>query len=93
VPRDRIVADYVATADRMTPLLARLKASETYREDLDSRSDDSHRPRADTMEAFLSYLDEHFGGPLGWLASAGFGPDDAARLRARLVPSAVSVQD
>jgi protein-tyrosine phosphatase len=93
VPRDRIVADYVATADRMTPLLARLRASETYREDLDSRPDDSHRPWADTMEAFLSYLDEHFGGPLGWLASVGFGPDDAARLRARLVPSAVSVQD
>jgi protein tyrosine/serine phosphatase len=93
VPRDRIVADYVATADRMTPLLARLKASETYREDLDSRPDDSHRPLAVTIEAFLSYLDEHSGGPLGWLASSGFGPDDAARLRTRLVPSAVSVQD
>jgi protein-tyrosine phosphatase len=93
VPRDRIVADYVATAERMTPLLARLKASETYREDLDSRPDDSHRPWAATMEHFLSYLDEHFGSPLGWLASAGFGPDDVARLRGRLVPSAVSVQD
>jgi protein-tyrosine phosphatase len=93
VPRERIVADYVATAERMTPLLARLRSSETYREDLDSRPDDSHRPRAETMESFLGYLDEHAGGPLGWLAAAGFGPQDVDRLRARLVPSAVAVQD
>ena len=85
VPRDRIVADYAATADRMTELLARLRASETYREDLDSRPDDSHRPRARTMERFLDYLDEQFGGPLGWLGSAGFGGEDARLLRARLV--------
>jgi protein-tyrosine phosphatase len=93
VPRDRIVADYAATADRMTPLLARLKASDTYREDLDSRPDDSHRPRAETMRRFLAHLDEHSGGPLGWLASAGFGPADVERLRSRLVPSAVRVED
>ena len=88
VPRDRIIADYVATAERMGPLLARLKGSETYRVDLDSRPDDSHRPRAETMRRFLEHLDEHCGGPLGWLATAGFGPDDVAALRSRLVPSA-----
>ena len=93
VPRDRIVADYVATAERMEPLLARLKASDTYREDLDSRPDDSHRPRAETMRRFLAHLDEHDGGPLGWLAAAGFGPADVERLRSRLVPSAVRVED
>jgi protein tyrosine/serine phosphatase len=93
VPRDRIVADYAATADRMTPLLARLKASDTYRDDLDSRPDDSHRPRPETMQEFLGHLDEQYGGPLGWLATAGFGPEDVARLRSRLVPSAVPVQD
>ena len=93
VPRERIVADFAATADRMTELLARLRASDTYRDDLASRSDDSHVPRARTMVDFLAYLDEHFGGPLDWLASAGFGADDVARLRSRLVPSAVAVQD
>jgi protein tyrosine/serine phosphatase len=93
VPRDRIVADYAATADRMPELLARLRASDTYRDDLDSRPDDSHRPRPETMELFLAYLDERFGGPTGWLESAGFGAADVARLRARLVPSAVPVQD
>jgi protein-tyrosine phosphatase len=93
VPRARIIADYVATAERMEPLLARLKASDTYREDLDSRPDDSHRPRPETMRRFLAHLDERYGGPLGWLATAGFGPDDVARLRSRLVPSAVPAQD
>jgi protein tyrosine/serine phosphatase len=93
VPADRIVTDYVATAERMEPLLARLMASETYREDLESRPRDSHRPRADTMRRLLDVLDEQYGGPLGWLAAAGFGPADVARLRARLVPTAVAVED
>jgi protein-tyrosine phosphatase len=93
VPRDAIVADYAATADRMPALLARLRASDTYRDDLNSRPDDSHRPRPVTMEQFLAHLDQQYGGPLGWLESAGFGASDVARLRARLVPSAVGVQD
>ncbi|HEV7653270.1 MAG TPA: tyrosine-protein phosphatase [Mycobacteriales bacterium] len=93
VPRERIVADYTATADRIEPLLARLRASETYREDLDSRPDEAHLPRASTMADFLAYLDSEYGGALAWLASAGFGDEDVARLRARLVPSAVPVED
>jgi protein tyrosine/serine phosphatase len=93
VPRDRIVADFTATADRLPALLARLRSSDTYRDDLNSRPDDAHRPRAATMEQFFEHLDEQHGGPLGWLESAGFGAADVARLRARLVPSAVSVQD
>jgi hypothetical protein len=93
VPRERIVVDYVATAERMEPLLARLKASDTYRDDLNSRPDDSHRPRPETMHSFLAHLDRHDGGPLGWLAGAGFGPGDVASLRSRLVPSAVPVED
>jgi hypothetical protein len=45
------------------------------------------------MRRFLAHLDERYGGPHGWLATAGFGPDDVARLRSRLVPSAVPAQD
>lgn len=85
VPRDEIVADYAATGDRLTGLLARLRSSDTYRADVDSRPDDSYRPRARTMERFLDHLDSQFGGPEGWLASAGFSASDAAELRARLV--------
>src|SRR3954464_3797409 len=39
VAREAIVADYVATGDRLGPLLARLRASPTYAADLDGRPD------------------------------------------------------
>ena len=45
VAPDAIVADYVATADRLTPLLARLGASPTYAPDIDESTPDNHRPR------------------------------------------------
>lgn len=85
VTRDAIVADYVATADVLDAILTRLRDSPTYAADLDDRPPDAHRPRAATMERFLRTLDERAGGPLGWLAQAGFGPDDVARLRTRLL--------
>jgi protein-tyrosine phosphatase len=85
VPRPAVVADYVATGERLDAVLDRLRASPTYVADLDDKPADVHRPRARTMERFLEVLDERFGGPVGWLESAGFGPADVARLRSRLV--------
>ncbi|MBE2318570.1 tyrosine-protein phosphatase [Solirubrobacter sp. CPCC 204708] len=82
VERDAIVADYVATAERITPIMARLRASETYRADLEPYTDASRAPRADVMESVLAALDEHHGGAAGWLAEQGFDP---APLRARLL--------
>jgi protein-tyrosine phosphatase len=84
VRRDAIVADYVATGDRLQPLVARLRASATYGADLRGRTLDSHRPRAETMERFLDLLEERAGGAPGWLARHGFDGADAAALRARL---------
>jgi len=82
VERDAIVADYVATAERITPLMARLRASETYRVDLEPYTDESRAPRAEVMERVLAHLDDRHGSPAGWLAEQGFDP---ARLRARLL--------
>jgi protein-tyrosine phosphatase len=82
--RAAIVADYVATGERIEPLMARLKASPTYAGDLDGSPDHVHVPRAETMERVLDLLDERHGGPLAWLERAGLGADDAAALRARL---------
>ena len=87
VRRDAIVADYVATGDRLEPLVARLRASSTYGADLRGRTLDSHRPRTETMERFLDVLQERDGGATGWLAHHGFGASDAAALRARLRPA------
>jgi hypothetical protein len=84
VRRDAIVADYVATAERLAPLVARLRASPTYGPDIQGRTLDSHRPRAETMQRFLELLDVRHGGPASWLAERGFGADDAAALRERL---------
>jgi len=82
--RAAIVDDYVATGERIGPIMARLKASPTYADDLDGSPDEAHVPRAASMERVLDVLDERHGGPLGWLDEHGFGADDAAALRARL---------
>ena len=85
VTREAIVADYIATGERLTPLLARLRASATYADDLDGRPDESHRPRPETMTRVLDLLDERCGGAEGWLDAHGFGAGDRAALRERLV--------
>jgi protein-tyrosine phosphatase len=82
VERDAIVADYVATAERISLIMARLRASPTYAADLDDEPDEAHAPRAETMEAVFDALDARYGGPLGWLSEHGFDPSG---LRNRLV--------
>ncbi|WP_242454047.1 tyrosine-protein phosphatase [Bailinhaonella thermotolerans] len=84
VTREAVVDDYVRTGDRMSEILARLRASPTYTQDLDGRPDDSHLPHGRMMERFLSALDEGWGGPVGWLEAHGWTAADSAALRARL---------
>jgi hypothetical protein len=81
VTREAIVADSVATHERVDAIIARLKASPTYAPDLEGVDPDSRAPRAETMHALLTALDDEHGGPLGWLRSHGFDP---RALRARL---------
>jgi protein-tyrosine phosphatase len=85
VPREQIVADYAATGEHLEAILARLRASPTYSQDLDSRPADTHMPHADTMEKFLTILDERHGGPLGWLELHGWTSDDTTALRTALL--------
>jgi protein-tyrosine phosphatase len=82
VSREAIVADYVATAERISLIMARLRASPTYAADLDDEPDDAHAPRAETMDRVLEVLDSEHGGPVGWLSEHGFDPSS---LRRRLV--------
>jgi protein-tyrosine phosphatase len=82
--RETIVADYVATGERIEPLVQRLRASATYADDIRGRSVDSHRPRPETMARVLDLLDERHGGPAGWLDGHGFGRDERGALRRRL---------
>jgi protein-tyrosine phosphatase len=85
VPREAIVADYVATGERLEPLVARLRASATYAGDIAGRPTRSHLPRAETMARVLALLDERHGGPAGWLDEHGFDAADRRALRDRLV--------
>jgi protein-tyrosine phosphatase len=85
VRREAVVADYEATAERIERILARLRASSTYAEDIDQLPADEHRPRAISMHRFLTRLDSDHGGVLGWLAGHGFDTQDARRLRAKLL--------
>ncbi|MFG2001600.1 tyrosine-protein phosphatase [Spirillospora sp. NPDC048911] len=85
VTREAIVADYAQTGERIDAILARLRASTTYAEDLDSRPADSHVPHAYIMEKFLARVDEKFGGSQEWLSAHGWADEDTNALRARLL--------
>ncbi len=83
VAREAIVADYVVTAERITAIMRRLRASPTYATDCSRASPTSPASRRPMfLERVLEVLDERYGGPLGWLASHGFDP---SALRARLI--------
>jgi protein tyrosine/serine phosphatase len=85
VPRDEVVADYVASAERIEAILGRLSASPTYAADSAITDVDRHRPRAATIEGFLDELDAEEGGAAGWPEAHGWTEADQSALRARLV--------
>jgi protein-tyrosine phosphatase len=85
--RDAIVRDYLATAERIEGIMARLVATTTYRAELEGRDPTRHAPVAGTMERVLALIDERFGGSLAWLAANGLAEPDVQRLRARLAPA------
>jgi protein-tyrosine phosphatase len=85
VTRDAVIADYEASAERMDAVLARLRSSKTYADDIHDSSSDEHMPRAETMAAFLRQMGARYGGVAQWLADHGFGGNDTRMLRARLL--------
>ncbi|MCD0450040.1 tyrosine-protein phosphatase [Actinocorallia sp. API 0066] len=85
VTRAAIVADYALTGERIDAILARLRASETYRHSLEDRTPDSHRPHPFLMERFLDELDAAHGGALPWLTARGWTGSDTEALRVRLL--------
>ena len=85
VRREAVVADYVASAERIDRVLARLQASASYGADLAGRTVDDVRPVAGSMERFLDEVDRRYGGPHGLAMSIGVDEETVARLAARLV--------
>jgi protein-tyrosine phosphatase len=79
-----IVADYMATDERLDAIVERLARSKMYSNGVTSRPVSAHAPRAETMKAFLELLGTRYGGLDNWLAGHGFGPDEVGQLRAKL---------
>lgn len=79
-----VVADYAATAERSEAIVARLLQSPTYAQDIGSKPADSHRPRAETMAAFLEQMDARYGGVGRWLTEHDFSDEDLRLLRVKL---------
>jgi protein-tyrosine phosphatase len=84
--RDLIVADYVASDQRIEAILARLVASPTYRSELEGTDPRAHAPAAETMERFFDLVDERFGGSVAWLRAHGLPEEDLDRLHRRVGP-------
>jgi protein-tyrosine phosphatase len=82
---EAVVADYAATGERIGAVLERLRRSRTYASDINSKPAGVHRPRPETMSAFLEQMDSRYGGVAGWLAGHDFGGDDLRLLRSRLL--------
>jgi hypothetical protein len=86
VDRRTIVADYLATGERIEAIMARLVSSPTYRTQLEGHDPHTHAPVPGTMERVLELVDQRFGGSARWLSAHGLDDADHEQLRQRLVP-------
>lgn len=84
VSDEDIVADYVASADRVERVLARLSERPAYAEALRGQPIDRQVPRAETMRRLLGVLAERHGGAAGWLRDQGWTEEQVDALRTRL---------
>src|SRR5271154_4893784 len=79
-----VVADYAVTAERTEATVPRLLRSRTYARDIGSKPVRAHRPRPETMAAFLEQMDSRHGGVDRWLTDHDFSDDDLRLLSAKL---------
>jgi protein-tyrosine phosphatase len=82
--REAIVADYLATGERIEAILSRLVSSPTYRAELEGHDAQRHAPVPGTMERVLELVDDRFGGSVAWLSAHGLHDAELERLRRRL---------
>ncbi len=87
---ERIVDDYLASAQRIEAIMARLVSSETYRAELEGHDPQSHAPRPATMPRVLELVRERSGGAAQWLLGHGLTQSELEQLRTRLHHAASS---
>jgi protein-tyrosine phosphatase len=87
VDRATIVDDYIATGERINPIMERLASSPTYRAELEGHDPQKHAPLRRTMERFLELVDDPLGGSVDWLCKHGLDDSDLDQLSCRLAPA------
>jgi protein tyrosine/serine phosphatase len=85
VPDDLVIADYAASAERVSAIMGRLRAKPAYAENLKDKTVAQQSPTTDTMRLLLGALDERYGGALGWLGEHGWSDADTEGLRRKLL--------
>jgi protein-tyrosine phosphatase len=84
VDAELVIADYMATDEKLDLIVERLARSRMYADGVNARPVRAHAPQAETMKAFLEQVATRNGGLEDWLAANEFGPDEIAQLRAKL---------
>jgi protein-tyrosine phosphatase len=88
VDRSVTVRDYLATAQRIDAIMARLVSSPTYRAELEGHDPRTHAPVPGTIERMFELVDEGFGGSAAWLSAHGVSDGELDRLRRRMAAAA-----
>src|SRR4029453_14924708 len=82
--RQAIIDDYAASSERVAEVVARLKSSSTYAENLEGRDLSSHLSHPETMISLLRHIDDTFGSVPQMLSKLGWTEEDNEQLRAKL---------
>jgi len=82
--RQAIIDDYAASSDRVAEVVARLKSSPTYAENLEGRDLSSHLSHPETMISLLRHIDETFGSVPQMLIKMGWTAEENDQLRTKL---------
>nr|WP_279672034.1 tyrosine-protein phosphatase [Flexivirga meconopsidis] len=85
VPREEVVADYVASTERSERIVQRLSQVPGYAENLEGVPLEAHHSRAETITRVLDAIDADYGSVVGWLEANGWSEAQIAALRAKII--------
>jgi protein tyrosine/serine phosphatase len=84
VDRRYVVEDYARSAERIDQILAKLAASDTYRDNVLAQPADQQTTRPETMEMVCDYIATEYGSVENLLHPMGWTQADTAAIRTKL---------